>query len=83
MSCYFPVGFSGHVWCLIVSIPDLCTPTYFPKCTYLFHLCFQPEDSDVISEDISDAETESDIETETIGESKFVQLKEKEQVSVQ
>ena len=38
---------------------------------------FQPSDSDAISEDISDAETESDIECEKVGESNFVQLKEK------
>ena len=42
--------------------------TFFP---------IQPSDSDAISEDISDAETESDIECEKVGESGFVQLKEK------
>ena len=43
-----------------------------------FLTLFQPSDSDVISEDISDAETESDIETEDVGErGYFVQLKEK------
>ena len=26
--CRFPVGVLGRVWCLIVSIPDLCTITY-------------------------------------------------------
>ena len=25
----FPIGVLGWVWCLIVSIPDLCTLTYF------------------------------------------------------
>ena len=25
----FPIGILGHVWYLIVSIPDLCTLTYF------------------------------------------------------
>ena len=25
----FPCGVLGQVWCLIVSIPDLCTFTYF------------------------------------------------------
>ena len=25
----FPIGILGQVWCLIVSIPDLCTLTYF------------------------------------------------------
>ena len=27
--CHFPIGILGQVWFLIVSIPDLCTPTYF------------------------------------------------------
>ena len=30
--CYFPIGMIGilgQVWYLIVSIPDLCTLTYF------------------------------------------------------
>ena len=27
--CHFPIGTLGHVWYLIVSIPDLCTLTYF------------------------------------------------------
>ena len=27
--CCFPVGVLGQVWYLIVSIPDLCTRTYF------------------------------------------------------
>ena len=26
----FPIDILGHVWYLIVSIPDLCTLTYFP-----------------------------------------------------
>ena len=26
--CHFPIGILGHVWYLIVSIPDLCTLTY-------------------------------------------------------
>ena len=26
---YFPIGILGQVWYLIVSIPDLCTLTYF------------------------------------------------------
>ena len=25
----FPIGIQGQVWYLIVSIPDLCTLTYF------------------------------------------------------
>ena len=32
--CYFPIGILGQVWYLIVSIPDLCTLTYF----YVFTL---------------------------------------------
>ena len=27
--CHFPIGTLGQVWYLIVSIPDLCTITYF------------------------------------------------------
>ena len=27
--CHFPNGILGQVWYLIVSIPDLCTLTYF------------------------------------------------------
>ena len=29
MSLLFPIGILGQVWYLIVSIPDLCTLTYF------------------------------------------------------
>ena len=29
--CYFPIGIVGKVWYLIVSIPDLCTLTYYSK----------------------------------------------------
>ena len=29
--CHFPIGILGQVWYLIVSIPDLCTLTYFAK----------------------------------------------------
>ena len=29
--CHFPIGILGQVWYLIVSIPDLCTLTYFQK----------------------------------------------------
>ena len=28
-SCHFPIGILGQVWCLIVSIPDLCSLSYF------------------------------------------------------
>ena len=27
--CHFPIGILGQMWYLIVSIPDLCTITYF------------------------------------------------------
>ena len=30
-NCLFPIGILGQVWYLIVSIPDLCTLTYFDK----------------------------------------------------
>ena len=30
--CHFPIGILGQVWYLIVSIPDLCTITYFYPC---------------------------------------------------
>ena len=30
--CHFPIGILGQVWYLIVSIPDLCTITYFCYC---------------------------------------------------
>ena len=34
---HFPIGILGQVWYLIVSIPDLCTLTYFyvPRCESL------------------------------------------------
>ena len=28
----FPCGILGQVWCLIVSIPDLCYLSYFRSC---------------------------------------------------
>ena len=31
---YFPFGFEGRVWDLIVSVPDHCLSFYFP------HFCF-------------------------------------------
>ena len=33
--CHFPIGILGQVWYLIVSIPDLCTITYF-FCIWVF-----------------------------------------------
>ena len=27
---YFPFGFEGRIWDLIVSVPDHCLPFYFP-----------------------------------------------------
>ena len=35
--CHFPIGILGQVWYLIVSIPDLCTFTYF-HCGHIFFL---------------------------------------------
>ena len=32
--CHFPIGILGQVWYLIVSIPDLCTITYFWKSSH-------------------------------------------------
>ena len=32
----FPIGILGQVWYLIVSIPDLCTLTYF-KCVFVVY----------------------------------------------
>ena len=34
MVCHFPVGILGQVRYLIVSIPDLCTLTYFDKTVF-------------------------------------------------
>ena len=34
MPCHFPIGILGQVWYLIVSIPDLCTLTYFVVTCY-------------------------------------------------
>ena len=36
--CHFPIGILGQVWYLIVSIPDLCTITYFHY--FLFLILF-------------------------------------------
>ena len=33
--CHFPIGILGQMWYLIVSMPDLCTLTYFYLLTYL------------------------------------------------
>ena len=38
--CHFPIGILGQVWYLIVSIPDLCTITYFSSinsCKYFLN----------------------------------------------
>ena len=35
--CHFPIGILGQVWYLIVSIPDLCTITYFDLSSVFFH----------------------------------------------
>ena len=36
VSLSFPIGILGQVWYLIVSIPDLCTLTYYEKEAYLY-----------------------------------------------
>ena len=36
--CHFPIGILGQVWYLIVSIPDLCTLTYFCSFLHRFHI---------------------------------------------
>ena len=33
LSCHFPIGILGQVWCLIVSLPDHCSLSYF--CWYI------------------------------------------------
>ena len=38
--CHFPIGILGQVWYLIVSIPDLCTLTYFAQPCQNLH-CLQ------------------------------------------
>ena len=38
--CHFPIGILGQVWYLIVSIPDLCTFTYFGAKSMLRHNTF-------------------------------------------
>ena len=35
-TCHFPVGILSQVWCLIVSIPDLCSLSYFVDFTDLY-----------------------------------------------
>ena len=67
--CHFPIGILGQVWYLIVSIPDLCTLTYFGmvrlwevrylKYTYTVHWQFgdsPSSDSDMSSVSLSTAE---------------------------
>ena len=39
--CHFPIGILGQVWYLIVSIPDLCTITYFYKDMTLYSHMYQ------------------------------------------
>ena len=36
--CHFPIGILGQVWYLIVSIPDLCTLTYFTSYKLQFYV---------------------------------------------
>ena len=40
--CHFPIGTLGQVWYLIVSIPDLCTLTYFKPYVYLYFTTSRP-----------------------------------------
>ena len=40
--CHFPIGILGQVWYLIVSIPDLCTITYFSYSS-TFQACVNPD----------------------------------------
>ena len=35
--CHFPIDILGQVWYLIVSIPDLCTLTYFDDMRWCCH----------------------------------------------
>ena len=39
--CHFPIGILGQVWYLIVSIPDLCTITYYDLLDHLSMDVFQ------------------------------------------
>ena len=41
--CHFPIGILGQVWYLIVSIPDLCTLTYFANSKFKFLRKYQNE----------------------------------------
>ena len=38
--CRFPIGVLGQVWYLIVSIPDLCTLTYYVLFAYGLQIIF-------------------------------------------
>ena len=38
IACHFPIGILGQVWYLIVTIPDLCTLTYFKISFRKLHL---------------------------------------------
>ena len=49
--CHFPIGILGQVWYLIVSIPDLCTITYFyPQGRVKSQRLFSPQ-SDFLTND--------------------------------
>ena len=39
--CHFPIGILGQVWYLIVSIPDLCTITYFYSPEVWWHVSLE------------------------------------------
>ena len=47
--CHFPIGLLGQVWYLIVSIPDLCTLSYFLSCIILLEIKVRVQRSGVDS----------------------------------
>ena len=44
--CHFSIGILGQVWYLIVSIPDLCTLTYFKQMA-ISHQCRRHKEASV------------------------------------
>ena len=43
--CHFPIGILGQVWYLIVSIPDLCTLTFFESSARIDGYDYQNKDT--------------------------------------
>ena len=41
---YFPFGFEGRIWDLIVSVPDHCLSFYFVLSCHLFHFIIVTND---------------------------------------